>query len=65
MEAIYRVGQKVSVDIGGCPENRTRGVVTSVRRMPALITYEVDFPEFPHDPQIEKFYMAEYLHPIE
>ena len=64
MEHVFQVGEKVAVNIGGCVENRTVGVVRSVRRMPELTTYEVDFPEYRMDTRIEAFYVAELLTPV-
>ena len=61
MESVIRVGQKVAVDIGGCRENRTEGVVRSVRERPELTTYEVLFPQYGETTGIDKFYMAEAL----
>ena len=61
MEPAYQVGQTVAVNIGGCFGNRTEGVIRSIKQLPDLTTYEVDFPEFRKDPQIAKFYMVEDL----
>ncbi len=65
MEPLYRVGQQVLVNIGGCLENRTPGVVTSVKTRPELVTYEVRFSEFAGDHRIASFYMAEDLTPLD
>lgn len=64
MEPLYRVGQKVAVNVGGCVENRSEGVIASVKQLPALTTYEVRFPEYGDGTGIERFYMAEYLTPL-
>ncbi len=64
MEPQFKVGQRVAVNIGGCPGNRAEGVVASIRQLPELITYEINFPEHQHDSRIDTFYMAEYLTPL-
>jgi len=61
METVFSVGQQVAVNIGGCVENRTVGVIRSIRQLPELTTYEVDFAEYPKDSWIASFYMAEAL----
>ena len=65
MERAYRVGQKVAVNIGGCPENRTEGTIASINRRPELTTYEVDFPEYWKDGRIATFYMVQDLIPLD
>ena len=64
MDPTYRVGQKVNVDIGGCPENRTEGVIVAVKLAPALTTYEVTFPSVATDGRVATFYMAHDLIPV-
>jgi hypothetical protein len=64
MEPLYQVGQKVAVNVGGCVENRSEGVIASVKRRPELITYEVRFPAYGDGTGIEQFYMAEHLTPL-
>jgi hypothetical protein len=65
MQAVYHVGQHVVVNIGGCVENRTEGVITSIKNRPELVTYEVDFPAYGStDTRIERFYMAQDLIPV-
>ena len=64
MEPVFQVGQKVAVNIGGSPGNRTEGKIVSIKRRPELITYEVRFPEYGDGTGIETFYMAEYLTPL-
>jgi hypothetical protein len=61
MEPEYRVGEKVTVDVGGCVANRTEGVVVSVLQRPELTTYEVDFPGYRAGPGLDRFYMADRL----
>jgi hypothetical protein len=61
MEPTLKVGQHVAVNIGGCRENRTEGVILSIHRRPELITYEVDFPGYRKDTRIHTFYMAQDL----
>lgn len=61
MPPVFKVGQQVAVNIGGCAENRTVGVVRSIREAPALTTYEVGFADHPRKCGIETFYMAEAL----
>jgi hypothetical protein len=65
MESHYAVGQKVAVNIGGCAENRTEGVIIAIRSRPALDTYEVHFPGYRKDPRIDTFYMAADLIPLD
>jgi hypothetical protein len=65
MEQVYRVGQRVAVNIGGCRENRTQGVIRSIRERPHLTTYQVDFPQYRRDSRIEAFYMADDLLPAD
>jgi hypothetical protein len=64
VEPVFQVGEKVAVNIGGCIENRSVGVVRSIRRMPELTTYEVDFADYRADARIEAFYVAELLTPV-
>lgn len=66
MERRYAVGQKVAVNLGGCVENRTEGVIASIKERPELVTYEVRFPEHGRDGVgIERFYMWEQLTPLD
>ena len=37
MEPVFRVGQKVVVNIGGCRGNRTEGVVTAIKQRPLKV----------------------------
>lgn len=64
MDPVFAVGQPVTVDIGGCIGNRTRGVIRSIKQRPELTTYEVAFPEYWDDARIETFYTAEALTPV-
>lgn len=64
MEAVYRVGQKVAVNIGGRPENRAEGVITSINTRPELTTYEVAFKDVASDGRVHTFYMAHDLQPL-
>ena len=61
MGTVFQVGQKVAVNIGGCRDDRTEGVITSIKTRPELTTYEVRFPEYGDGVGIPRFYMAEYL----
>jgi hypothetical protein len=61
MEPVFRVGQKVTVNIGGCAGNRTDGVIAAIRTHPELVTYEIQFPTALRDSGLETVYMAEYL----
>lgn len=64
MQPVYRVGQRVALNIGGCRENRTEGVITSIKSRPELITYEVALATLASDGRIEAFYMAQDLTPL-
>lgn len=64
MDPVFHIGQKVAVEIGGCAENRTEGVVRSVQQLPQLTTYEVHFPEFRTQDGVPSYYMAEALTPL-
>ena len=61
----WRVGQRVAVNMGGCPENRTEGVIRSIRERPELTTYEVDFAGYRNHTGVETFYMAPALIPLD
>ena len=65
MEPVFRVGQKVAVNIGANPANRTEGVITAIHPRPELITYRVRFPSYPREAGIDTVYMAEYLTPLD
>jgi hypothetical protein len=65
MARTYRVGDRVTVNVGGCVENRTEGVIRSVRNGPFLTTYEVGLPEFGDDGRVEALYMAHDLAAID
>jgi len=65
MGTILRVGQQIAVNVGGCEENRTEGVIRAIRQLPDLTTYEVDFPGYRKDTRIDTFYMAEALTPLD
>jgi hypothetical protein len=64
MEALYSVGQRVLVNIGGCLENRSEGVITSIRFRPELTVYEVAFIPYLTDGRIPVAYMAQDLTPV-
>jgi len=64
MDAVFSIGQRVAVNIGGCRENRTEGVITQIKYRPELTTYEVAFPGLASDGRIETHYMAENLTPV-
>jgi hypothetical protein len=64
MQPVFKVGQKVAVNLGGCAENRTVGVVRSIRELPSLTTYELELPGYGRTSGIEVFYMAEALTPV-
>ena len=49
------------MNIGGCLENRTVGVIRSIRQLPSLTNYEIRFPEYDSDGRIPAFYLAEAL----
>jgi hypothetical protein len=57
----FRIGQRVAVNVGGCIENRTFGVIRSIRERPALTTYEVALAEHRGDVRVATFYTAESL----
>lgn len=63
MQPVFVVGQQVLVNIGGCVENRTMGVIRSIRQLPTLTTYEVDFADHQRGNRVESFYMADALTP--
>ena len=65
MHAHYAVGQKVAVNIGGCVENRTEGVIAAIRHGTDLEMYEIDFPSYRRDRRIEKLYVPEELIPLD
>lgn len=64
-KSLFHVGQRVAVNIGGCPENRTEGVIVSIRELPMLTTYEVQFDGYRSTEGIDTFYMAEALIPLD
>lgn len=61
----FRVGQRVAVNIGGCTENRTEGVITAIHTMPTLTTYEVRFDGYDSHAGVDTVYMAEGLAPLD
>ncbi len=63
-KSLFRVGQRVAVNMGGNAENRTEGVIRSIRELPTLTTYEVQFDGYRTNAGIDTFYMAEALSPL-
>lgn len=57
----FRVGRRVAVNVGGSEENRTEGVIASVRELPSLTTYEVRFDGYRSHEGVDTFYMADAL----
>jgi hypothetical protein len=64
-KSLFRVGQRVSAEIGGCRENRTEGVITAIHSLPTLTTYEVRFDGYRSHEGIETTYMAAGLTPLD
>ena len=64
-KSLFRVGQRVALNLGGCTENRTEGVIHSIKRLPMLTTYEIQFDEYGAGVGLDTFYMAEALTPLD
>lgn len=64
-KSLFRVGQRVAANLGGCPENRTEGVIRAIRELPTLTTYEVEFDGYGSGVGIDTVYMAEALTPLD
>jgi hypothetical protein len=60
MEPVFRIGQRVAVNVGGCAQNRTEGVVRSIKELPQLTTYQVFFPEL-GSVGVEPYYVADLI----
>ena len=60
-KSLFRQGQRIAVNIGGCPENRTEGVISAVHALPTLTTYEVRFDGYESHDGVDTIYMAEAL----
>jgi hypothetical protein len=61
MKPLFKVGDQVSVLVGGCRENRFEAVVTSVHALPELVTYEVRFTDLRPGAGFETRYLPEHL----
>jgi hypothetical protein len=61
----FRVGQRVTANLGGCAENRTEGVITAIHALPTLTTYEVRFDGYDSHAGVETIYMADGLTPLD
>jgi hypothetical protein len=60
-KSLFRVGQRVAVNLGGCPENRTEGVITAINELPTLTTYQLRFDGYGSHAGVDTGYMAEAL----
>jgi hypothetical protein len=61
----FRKGQRIAVNIGGCPENRTEGVITAIHTLPTLTTYEVKLDGYGSHAGVDTIYMADVLTPLD
>jgi hypothetical protein len=64
-KSLFRVGQRVAVNLGGCVENRTEGVIHAVRQLPTLTTYELRLDGYDSYAGVDTVYMAEALTPLD